>query len=244
MKKLSLSLTLVAIVAMFLLTLCQSCGSKTDDKAAINKKIKALLAECSNPPKDTSLLNILPLESKDSGYYIVENKDETSPFYAYKVNPNTSKIQLGYENDFMTEEEFQALMDIRNGKTSGVVDELEDELSIDEFTTFPEGWVDGCGTSYASDKKSLYDDKRIGVENKDALYLNIGGNITKFILVKGKEGSKIKTYNNENFELIITIKTSESGEETISETGTMELKNKSGKSINKTYFSLSEIRSC
>ena len=217
MKKLSLSLTLVAIVAMFSLTLCQSCGSTTDDKAAIDKKIKALLAECSNPPKDTSLLNILPPESKDSGYYVVENKDETSPFYAYKVNPSTSKILLGYENDFTTEEDFQALMDIRSGKTSGALD--ESDVTIDEFPADTKALT----FRYSTNKKNFEADKYICYFDQDVLYLNISGKTTELKVVKETTlADDERLYKNDDYEALLKYKITEKGRVTTT-TGNIKL---------------------
>lgn len=113
-------------------------------------------------------------------------------------------------------------------------------LVIDTFSTFPPE-IDGCSCYFAADSKAFQAKAYIYISDFDKIsFLKINGTLTRFTLVETKVVSQTKsiiTGKSDNYDITVEVNsTKQSGDETMGKTGTITLKDKTGKTITKTFF--------
>jgi hypothetical protein len=111
---------------------------------------------------------------------------------------------------------------------------------IDTFSTFPPE-IDGCSCYFSADSKAFQAKAYIYISDFDKIsFLKINGTLTRFTLVETKVVSQTKsiiTGKNDNYDITVEVNsTKQSGDETTEKTGTITIKDKSGKTITKTFY--------
>ncbi len=121
----------------------------------------------------------------------------------------------------------------------------ESSVTIDEFTTIPDQVV-GCSCIYSIDEKAFDENKFIYANDFDKLsFISINGVMTQFTRSEDAKDVGEKTivkFKNENYELVVTVTkkiSSPEGEEPhVTNSGTLELIDKDGKSTIKNFYGI------
>ena len=113
-------------------------------------------------------------------------------------------------------------------------------LTVDTFSTFPPE-IDGCSCYFSTDSIAFKKNEYIYINDfAQTSFLKINGVLTKFIKTDFKQiGSlNIKAkYINDNYEMTIEFRDGvQNGDETWLKTGTINLTNKKGRTITKTFY--------
>lgn len=113
-------------------------------------------------------------------------------------------------------------------------------LTIDTFSTFPPE-IDGCSCYFSNNSTEFKKDKYIYVNDfAQTSFLKINGVMTKFnqtFFTKVNKTTSIAKAKSNNYEISIeVIEGASNGDETSLITGTIKLKDRSGKTLTKTFY--------
>ena len=133
---------------------------------------------------------------------------------------------------------FTFFLSCKSGNSDGnTSDQL---LSIDTFSTFPPE-IEGCACYFSNNETDFKNDLYIYMNDHAQLsFLTINGVLTKFIQTEYKKIDSLNTvekFRSDDYEITIhTIYGEQNGDETSLYSGTIELTDKKGKTIKKSFY--------
>jgi len=113
-------------------------------------------------------------------------------------------------------------------------------VTFDEFTTLP-AQVEGCSIIYSGSEKGFDENKYIfAYDFNQTAFVKLNGVMTTFTRSEAAKDigkTTVVKYKNEKYELIVTVnEKKENGPESVINIGTLELIDKSGKSVKKNFY--------
>lgn len=143
---------------------------------------------------------------------------------------NSSEVSGQHvKNDTIT-----AIKDSTISKTAGA------KFNIETFSEFPKE-IDGCSCYYSNNEEEFKKNQYIFVNDYDKIsFMKINGTMIKFVQKETKDidanTTETKSFGNDYELTVKSVKGKASGDETNTQSGIIIVKDKSGNSVEKTFY--------